>query len=59
MGKVSFLILDNIYTGLDHTKNTGAGANRAASKKPQKGFHFQKHHPHYDLRIILDPLSRA
>jgi hypothetical protein len=59
MGKPSFLILDSIYTGLNHIKDAGAGANRIASKKPQKDFHFQIYHPNGDLRVILDPLSRA
>jgi hypothetical protein len=59
VGKPSFLILDGIYVGLNHTKDTGAGANRTASKKPYKGFHFQMYYSNGDLRVVLDPLSRA
>jgi len=57
--KPSFLILDSIYVGLNHTKDTGIKANRTASKKPYKDFHFQIYHPNGDLRVVLDPLSRA
>jgi hypothetical protein len=59
VGKPSFLILDGIYAGLNHTKDAGAGANRTASKKPYEGFHFQMYYSNGDLRVVLDPLSRA